>query len=260
VRKLLDPVIGTQPRETRKDLAAVLVRMMDEGLLDEEEIVAHLTFTIAASFDALSSATVSTLYYLARDPEWQNRVREELCSEIQSAANIDLSELHRCELSEWSVKEALRLNAAAPVLWRRSLRDTAFEGHSIPAGTVVGVNPMLTHLLPQIWAEPERYNPGRFSPDLATMRHRFAFVPFGGGVHGCLGANFASLQVRTLLRSILQDHELALSSDRPPRWYHWPNCRPLGGLPIEVRPRANRSLPRNRSHFGTTLERSAECV
>jgi cytochrome P450 len=217
-------------------------------LLSEEEAVAHLTFTIAASFDALSSATVSTLYYLARDPIWQDRVRQELCSTIGSSAAIELTQLQQCEQSEWAVKEALRLNAAAPVLWRRALRDTSFDGHFIPAGTVTGVNPMLTHLLPNIWDEPGRYNPDRFHPDETRLRHRFAFVPFGGGAHGCLGANFASLQVRGLLRHLLESHELVLASGRAPQWYHWPNCRPLGGLPIELRPRVSRSPPRRRSH------------
>lgn len=238
VRHLLMPMINTVPDEARSDLAAVLVRMKAAELLSEEEVVAHLTFTIAASFDALSSATISTLYYLARDPRWQERVRQELCSKIRSSAAINLAELQQCEESEWAVREALRLNAAAPVLWRRAVRDTEFGGYSIPAGTVTGINPMLTHLLPQIWDEADRYKPDRFRPEEARARHRFAFVPFGGGAHGCLGANFASLQVRALLRCLLESHELVLASDRSPRWYHWPNCRPLDGLPIELRRRA----------------------
>lgn len=237
VRRLLDPVITGSPIDSRTDLAAVLTRMSSDKLLNKEEVVAHLTFTIAASFDALSSATVSTLYYLARHPDWQERVRTELCDKIASPAKIELGELQQCQESEWAVKEALRLNAAAPVLWRRAVRDTSFAGHAIPAGTVTGVNPMLTHLLPAIWAEPQRYNPQRFSPDEARTRHRFAFVPFGGGAHGCLGANFASLQVRALLRYLLEHHQLVLTNERPPHWYHWPNCRPLGGLPIEIRRR-----------------------
>ncbi len=237
VRRLLAPMINSEPDKERTDLAAVLGRMKAKGLLSEEEAVAHLTFTIAASFDALSSATVSTLYFLAKDRVWQDRVRHELCSNIHSSAAIELPQLQQCEQSEWAVKEALRLNAAAPVLWRRALRDTSFDGYSIPAGTVTGVNPMLTHLLPEIWDQPTQYNPDRFHPDQARLRHRFAFVPFGGGAHACLGANFASLQVRALLRNLLESHELALASEQPPRWYHWPNCRPLGGLPIELRPR-----------------------
>lgn len=242
VWQLIAPMLDAEPADTRTDLAAALIRMKREGLVDDDEIVAHLTFTIAASFDALSSATISTLYYLALHPVWQDRVREELCSRIKSSSRIDLGTVQQCEQSEWAVKEALRLNAAAPVLWRRALKDTEFAGYVIPAGTVTGVNPMLTHLLPDLWDQPDRYDPDRFAPESARARHRFAFVPFGGGAHGCLGANFAYLQVRALLRQLLEQHELVLATDQPPRWYHWPNCRPLGILPIEFRRRPSRSL------------------
>jgi cytochrome P450 len=99
---------------------------------------------------------------------------------------------------------------------------------------------MLTHLLPEIWPDPGTYDPLRFSPERSLGRHRFAYVPFGGGAHGCLGANFASLQVRALLRSLLDRHELVPAWKSPPRWYHWPNCRPRGILRIGLRPRLSR--------------------
>ena len=199
-------------------------------------------FVIAASFDALSSGTISTLYYLAAHPEWQEALREELVREIPDIGAMTVAAIQRCEKAEWSVKEALRLNAAAPVLWRRSVKAFEFAGHSFPEGTITGVNPMLTHLLPEIWEEPLRYDPTRFEPHKVRSRHRFAFVPFGVGAHGCLGANFAYLQVRAVLRALLQDHELVLASRAEPRWYHWPNCRPRDPLPIELRKRPNRAL------------------
>jgi cytochrome P450 len=209
--------------------------MREAGRLDEREIVAHLTFTIAASFDALSSGTVSTLYYLAANSQWQPVLRDELCGLVGNRRWIALADLARCETAEWAVKEALRLNAAAPVLWRRSVKPFDFGGHAFPAGTITGVNPMLTHLLPEIWGNPDDYDPTRFAPDHVRGRHRFAFVPFGGGAHGCLGANFAYLQLRALLRAILERHEIIASGSAPPRWYHWPNCRPRSALPLELR-------------------------
>lgn len=237
VEGLIRPMLREAVAPQRTDLLARLCRMRDAGLLDEREIIAHLTFTIAASFDALSSATVSTLYYLAANPHWQSILREELCGKVASRRHIALTDLARCETAEWAVKEALRLNAAAPVLWRRAVKPFEFGGHAFPEGTITGVNPMLTHLLPEIWEDPGRYDPSRFSPERSLGRHRFAFVPFGGGAHGCLGANFAYLQVRALLRSLLEGHELVPASEEPPRWYHWPNCRPRGTLRIGLRPR-----------------------
>lgn len=233
IRPMLAEVIAPQ----RTDLLANLCRMRDLGLLDDDEVMAHLIFVVAASFDTLSSGTVATLHYLASNPEWQEAVRDELCTQIPDPASIDLGELNRCELAGWAIKESLRLNAAAPVLWRRAVRPFEFGGHAFPEGTITGVNPMLTHLLPEIWEDPGRYDPSRFSPERSRGRHRFAFIPFGGGAHGCLGANFAYLQVRALLRTLLDKHALVPASKAPPRWYHWPNCRPRGTLRIGLRRR-----------------------
>lgn len=235
VEGLIRPMLSETIAPERTDLLAVLCRMRRAGLLDQREIIGHLTFTIAASFDALSSATVSTLYYLAANAEWQSALREELCDRVANRRRIALTDLAACETSEWAVKEALRLNAAAPVLWRRAAKPFDFGGHAFPEGTITGVNPMLTHLLPEIWQDPGRFDPSRFSPDNSVGRHRFAFTPFGGGAHGCLGANFAYLQVRALLRCLLEEHELVAPSGPPPRWYHWPNCRPRGRLRIGLR-------------------------
>ncbi|HEY0412221.1 MAG TPA: cytochrome P450 [Allosphingosinicella sp.] len=236
VERLIRTMLAAPADPERTDLLAMLGRMGDAGLLTTEEIVAHLTFVVAASFDTLSSGTVATLYHLAANPAWQQAVREELCANIADPDAVPLDALKRCEKAEWAIKEALRLNAGAPVLWRRAVKPFDFAGHAFPAGTITGVNPMLTHLLPEIWERPEAYDPERFSPERSRGRHRFAFVPFGGGAHGCLGANFALLQLRVLLRAVLEKHELVLADRAPPRWYHWPNCRPLGTLRIGLRP------------------------
>jgi cytochrome P450 len=233
---LIAPLLGKPVGDERTDLLAVFQRMRGEELLDDREIVSHLTFVIAASFDALSSATISTLYYLAANPEWQERVRRELCASIENVDSMALGDVQGCELAEWSIKEALRLNAAAPVLWRRAIRPFSFEGHDFPAGTITGVNPMLTHLLPSIWERPLAYDPSRFAPEQARLRHRYAYVPFGGGAHGCLGANFAYLQLRALLRILLERSEVRLVGTKPPVWYHWPNCRPRSRLTIALAP------------------------
>ena len=237
VTRLIRAMLEAPVADERTDLLAVLVRMRDAGLITDEEIIGHLTFVIAASFDTLSSGSVSTLYYLARHPQWQARVRDELCRTIADPMQTNVEEIARCEQAEWAVKEALRLNAAAPVLWRRAVRDVSFAGHHFPAGTIMGVNPMLTHLLPEIWPDPLAFDPTRFEPERVRARHRFAYVPFGGGAHGCVGANFALLQIRALLRQVLEEHEVVLADGKTPHWYHWPNCRPRGGLRITLRPR-----------------------
>jgi cytochrome P450 len=234
VRALIDRLLAREPGPERRDLLANLVRDRQETGLSIDEIVAHLVFVTAASFDTLSSATVSVLYYLGRNPEWQDAVRAELIEKIPDPHAATTTQLTGCGLAERILKEALRLNAAAPVLWRRAVHDCVFDGVDIPAGAIVGVNPMLTHLLPQYWPDPQRFDPDRFLPARAEGRHRYAFAPFGGGAHTCLGMHFASLQVKLLLRHLLEDGRIVLTDAKVPRWHHWPNCRPIGGLGVEI--------------------------
>jgi cytochrome P450 len=163
IEGLIRPMLREIVAPRRTDLLASLCRMRDLGLLDDDEVMAHLVFVVAASFDTLSSGTVAVLHHLAANPEWQDKVRDELCDLIPDQASIAMADLNRCERAAWAIKESLRLNAGAPVLWRRAVRPFEFGGHDFPEGTITGVNPMLTHLLPEIWEEPERYDPSRLA-------------------------------------------------------------------------------------------------
>jgi cytochrome P450 len=238
VRRLIDRLLARDAGPDRKDLLANLMRDREETELSVEEIVSHLIFVTAAAYDTLSSTTTSVLYYLGRHPEWQEAARAELMERIPDPDAATVAQLAGCNLADRIVREALRLNAASPVLWRRAVRDCSFEGVAIPSGTVVGVNPMLTHLLPELWPEPQKFDPDRFLPERSEGRHRYAYVPFGAGAHTCLGMHFASLQVKLLLRHLLTDGTVRLTDGRPPRWNHWPNCRPVGGLGVEIVRRA----------------------
>lgn len=235
IQALIRSAMGDPITEARGDLLANLLRQQDEQGLTDEEIVGHMVFVIAASYDALSSGMTSTIFHLAQNPEWQAPLREELQTILATPEDVTLANLGRCQLADRVFKEALRLNAAAPVLWRRAVRDCEFQGVPIPSGTVTGVNPMLTHLLPEIWGDrPHRFDPDHFLPDRVRERHRYAYVPFGGGAHACLGMNYAALEAKLLLRHMLDGHRIEMAQEKAPTFYHWPNARPLGGLKIRL--------------------------
>ena len=110
-------------------------------------------------------------------------------------------------LTEMAFKEALRLKPPVPSMPRRAIRDFTFKGYAIPAGTMVGVNPLFTHHMPEIWPEPEKFDPMRFTDEAQRNRHRFAWVPYGGGAHMCLGLHFAYMQAKCFARHFLQNLE-----------------------------------------------------
>jgi cytochrome P450 len=133
-------------------------------------------------------------------------------------------------------KEALRLKPPVPSMPRRAVREFTFRGYTIPAGTSVGINPLFTHHMPEIWPEPDRFDPLRFAEEAQRTRHRFAWVPFGGGAHMCLGLHFAYMQAKAFARHFLQNLEVSLPPGYKADWQMWPIPKPRDGLRVIVKP------------------------
>ena len=136
----------------------------DGALLSTQDIIDHMSFLMMAAHDTLTSSLTSFVGELAAHPEWQQQLREEvkgLGVEANDPSSID--NLEKMPLSEMAFKEALRLKPPVPSMPRRAVRNFSFRGYDVPAGTLVGVNPLFTHHMPEFWAEPEKFNPWSFT-------------------------------------------------------------------------------------------------
>jgi cytochrome P450 len=207
----------------------------DGSLLSNADIVDHMSFLMMAAHDTLTSSLTSFVYRLAANPEWQERVRAEVRGQMPAAdAPLPFSGLDALMLTEMAFKEAMRLTPPVPSLPRRAMRDFEFKGYRIPAGTGVNINPLYTHYMPQIWPEPERYDPARFDVEVSRARHKFAYVPFGGGAHMCLGLNFAYMQAKCFAWHFLSRFQVSMAPGYQPRWNMWPIPNPRDGLHVTL--------------------------
>jgi cytochrome P450 len=234
LEQLITKLVAEKRKAPGEDiLSRIALLEADDGeFLATEDICNSIIFLLTAAHDTLASAFTSMMYYLARYPEWLQALRSEVAtSGLQQPIEAPGAEL---PLQDMVLKEALRLNAAAPVIWRRSTQPVSIYGYDIPAGTITGVAPLLVHLDPDIWAEPLSFNPLRFEPAEEAKRHRHAFVPFGGGVHKCLGIHFAQQQSRIFLTHLINELDLCLNDHGAITWYHWPNCRPRSPLLVSA--------------------------
>ena len=209
----------------------------DGALLSTQDIIDHMSFLMMAAHDTLTSSLTSFVGELAAHPEWQQRLRDEVKG-LGIAANEPSSfdNLEAMPLPEMAFKEALRLKPPVPSMPRRAVRDFTFKGYAIPAGTMVGINPLFTHHMPEIWPEPEKFDPLRFTDEAQRNRHRFAWVPFGGGAHMCLGLHFAYMQAKCFARHFLQNLEVSLEPGYKPDWQMWPIPKPRDGLRVVIKP------------------------
>jgi cytochrome P450 len=139
-------------------------------------------------------------------------------------------------LTEMAFKEAMRLRPPVPSIPRRATRDFAFGGYAIPTGTLVSVNPLYTHHMPEIWSDPDTFDPLRFTDEAARNRHRFAWVPFGGGAHMCLGLHFAYMQAKIFFHHVVTTHRIVVRDGYAPEWQMLPIPRPKDGLTVTFEP------------------------
>jgi cytochrome P450 len=115
---------------------------------------------------------------------------------------------------------------------RRALREFEYGGYRIPAGAMVGINIHWTHHSEEYWENPEAFDPLRFTPDKVKARHKYAWVPFGGGAHMCLGLHFAYMQVKILMAQLLQRYRIEVAQGYNPAWQDWPIPQPRDGLKV----------------------------
>ena len=202
-----------------------------------DEVVDHMIFLMMAAHDTITSSATSLVWLLAKHPEWQDRLRAELLAVTGGEGRpLAYEDLGKATLTEMAFKESLRLIPPVPSLPRRALRDFEFGGYRIPAGTGVGISPSAVHMDPDHWPDPEKFDPLRFTPELVAKRHKYAWVPFGGGAHMCLGLHFAYMQVKVLMAQILTRYRIGIEPGYEPKWQPWPIPKPKDGLTVTFRP------------------------
>ena len=209
----------------------------DGALLSTQDIVDHMSFLMMAAHDTLTSSLTSFVGELAAHPEWQDKLRNEVNAlGVGPGEPTSFDNLEAMQLTEMALKEALRLKPPVPSMPRRAVRDFTFKGYAIPAGTGVGVNTLFTHHMPEIWPDPDTFDPMRFTEEAQRGRHRFAWVPFGGGAHMCIGLHFAYMQAKCFARHFLQNLEVSLEPAYRPDWQMWPIPKPRDGLRVTLKP------------------------
>jgi len=223
---------------TRTDMLAALCLAEDEdgNRFTDAEIVSHLIFLMMAADDAVTSAVTAISYRLAANPDWQERVREE--SAQLGDDPVDIEALESLKTLDLVMNESLRLDTPLPFSVRQTVRDTNLLGCHLPAGTNVTTWPSVNHRLPELWTDPMKFDPERFvEPRVEHKSHRYAFAPWGGGAHKCIGMVFSQLEVKTIMHRVLRRYRLELPHpDYRARWNYAGLPVPTDGMPIVLRP------------------------
>lgn len=217
----------------REDLLSLLLAARDDdgsGMSDRQVRDEVLTLFVAGH-ETTANALAWGLMLLAQHPEVYAELRREVDA-LGRAPTFD--DLPRLDLALRVFKESLRMYPPVYLFGRIAVADVSVGGYALPKGTVVLVSPFSLHHRPDVWPEPERFDPGRFTPEEEARRHKSAFVPFSAGPRTCIGNHFALMEGPLVLATILRRADLSLVDPRGATPEPSATLRPRGGIPMKI--------------------------
>ncbi len=182
--------------------------------LSDQAIADELFAFVVGGHDTTATTLAYSLWAVGRDPAIQRR----LVSEVADIGERELTvaDVPRLPHTIRVIHESLRLCPPAAVVTRMTMRDAVVDGFRIPQGTNVLVGIYTLHRDPELWEQPEVFDPERFTPERSAGRDRWQYLPFGGGPRTCIGDHFAMLEATLGLATIVRAAEIsALNDDFP---------------------------------------------
>lgn len=226
-------------QERQDDLLTMLIEARDEEseeVMDDKQLRDELVTIFLAGHETTAIALSWSIALLSLHPmvrrKLQNEVDQVLGDRIPGA-----SDYNNLPYTIAVVSEAMRLYPPLPMTIRQALEDDVLDGYTIKANSGVFINIYSAHHNPDVWENPEGFDPQRFLPEQSKNIPRFAYLPFGGGPRQCIGNNFALMEAVLALSMITQRYELNLVPGADLAPYMPGTLRPKGGVPVVIKRR-----------------------
>jgi sterol 14-demethylase len=190
-------------------------RYADGRALSNDEITG-LLLTIMFAGHHTSGVTFSwTGVLLAQNPHWLARLKAEQKRVLGDRTDLTIEDLRAMHELEWTIKEVLRLYPPLIMLMRKVMNPFEYGGYEVPTGSMIFASPAAAHRIPEVFVNPHRFEPDRFSPERAEdKKHPLGWISFGAGRHRCMGITFAQLQLRALWSHLLRNFDFELMESR----------------------------------------------
>lgn len=236
-------LIGARQRgagEAPRDLLDRLIAARDgeTGVsLSNEEVRDEVVIIFLAGHDTTALALTYSWYLLSQHPDVEAKLHAELSRALGGRAPVH-DDLVNLPYTRMVIEESMRLYPPAPGLSNRTaLNDDEICGVKIRKGSQVAVLPWVIHRHCLLWDKPAIFDPERFSPERSQGRHRFAYLPFGGGPRICIGMALAMAEAQLMLATIAQRVRLKLVPGQDIVLQHRITLRPKDGIKMALVPR-----------------------
>ncbi len=218
LQELVTGIIAKRAQKTEKseDAFQLLIdsKYDDGSHLSAHEITGMLIGTIFAGHHTTAGTAAWTLLELARRPEQLNLVLKELDTHFGVDGEVTFQSLREIPALESTIKEVLRLHPPLIFLIRKVMKDFHFKGYTVKAGKYVCASPRVSHRIADVFPDPEKFDPDRYSEARQEDAKPFSWIAFGGGKHKCTGNAFAMLQLKAIFSILLRRYTFELIDDK----------------------------------------------
>ena len=201
--------------------------------MSEEQVGSNLLTFAAAGHETTAKALTWTLYLLARAPDWQARVREEV-DRVVGQGPAGREHMERLAVTRQVLEESMRLYPPAPVIGRMTREAVDIGGHRLQPGAMLVIPVWAIHRHRRLWDDPDAFDPTRFAPERRAEFARAQYMPFGFGPRLCIGMSFAMLEGVALLATFVRDARFSCDPGLAPEPVSRVTLRPRHGMPLDV--------------------------
>lgn len=218
--------------EQHHDLLTMLIQARDEDgtQMTDEEVLGQTTTLLITGHETSSNMMTWTLFLLAQHPEILANLLDELDSVLHGEAPT-LEQLKQLPLLDRVIKESLRILPPSSVGSRVSKGACEIGPYQLPKDAIVVYSQYITHRLPYLYSEPNKFNPARWE---LISPSTYEYLPFGGGPRLCIGQSFAMLEIQVILAMLLQRYRMSIAPNSKINLQMRLALSPKNGMPMYI--------------------------
>lgn len=203
--------------------------------MTDDQLVDNLGTFLLAGHETTAKALTWTLYLLARSPEWQSRVREEVAA-VTGGGIVTAEHISELEITQRVLKESMRLYPPVPAMTRVNREPAEIAGITFPDPALIVIPIYAVHRHKALWEDPDKFDPDRFLPEREAKMARTQFMPFGAGPRVCIGAAFALVEATAVLATLIASARFEWDGKHLPEPVSRITLHPKGSMPLVVTP------------------------
>mmetsp|Transcript_30855 Transcript_30855/g.61088 ORF Transcript_30855/g.61088 Transcript_30855/m.61088 type:complete len:493 (+) Transcript_30855:98-1576(+) len=217
-KRRADPSLGGDGT----DILTILMnsKYRDGRPFSDDQITGLLIALLFAGQHTSSITSTWAALFIAKDPEILKRVHGEQEELFADGKAMDYNHVNKMALLHNCIRETLRLCPPLILLMRMAKRDIPVtckgKNYTVPKGDIVMVSPAAAQRLEEVFRNANVFDPDRFGPGREEHKIPYAYLGFGGGMHSCMGQNFAFLQIKMIMSMLFRTFDIELKSGKMP--------------------------------------------